>query len=113
MKKRFIAVGLILVMFLSIQVLAAQVRSQVIPSLSFSSTTANCAVTVVDPGAEIDIELTLWYGNTKVASWNDSGTSVVSIDETCRVVKGRTYTLTVTGTINNEDITPISVTKTC
>ena len=115
MKKRVVPLFIALVMILSISANAAiGPRATIIqPVLSFSGTTANCSVLVTSPTKEIDITLSLWQGNILIDSWSGSGTTVVSVQGTASVVKGRTYTLQATGTVDGEPITVVPVTRTC
>ena len=108
--KKFIIVGMLLVLLLSNTVYAAQT---VQPTLSFSGTTANCSVTIRAKGKAIDATLELWQGSTMVASWHKTGTSSVTISETYNCTSGVTYTLTVTGTIGGQTIIAIPVTGNC
>lgn len=81
--------------------------------LQFSSTTATCRSTLSSTGNSLHITMELWQGTTKVASWNGSGTSFVSVSGTHSVSKGKTYTLKATYTINGTSYTASPVTKTC
>lgn len=113
MKKRVLATALLLTMMLCITAQAAQPRASIVPGLTFTGTTANCSVVVSSVSDQIEVVLELWQGNTRIASWNGSGTTYVSISETCTVTKGKTYTLKVTGTINGTAFDEQSVTRTC
>ena len=115
MKRRIVPVVLVLIMAVSLctSAHAAARASQTIPVLTFSGTTANCRVSIVEAGKEINATLELWYGNTLVDSWSDTATSRLVISESHSVVSGRTYTLKVTGTIGGAAISSIPVTGTC
>lgn len=116
MKKRISAfvMVLMLVFATSISALAVEPRLPFAsPTLTFEGTKAKCEVTIIRSGKEIDATLSLWNGNTLIASWPGSGTSAVYIDGTCNVIKGQTYTLKVTGTADNVPFDEQSVTKTC
>ena len=116
MKKRVLAAVLILVLAISMCTSAFAVSPRATtfsPTITFSGTTANCRVNIVEAGKYIDANLELWYGNTLVDSWPGSGTSVVRITGSCNVVSGRTYTLKVTGTVGGDTITASSVNATC
>lgn len=112
MKKRIIALALVFMLVFSMAANAAVQEVKVTPTLSFSSTTATCKVTIYEPGADIEVTLTLYRGSTVVDSWTGSGVSYVSINETCKVTGGKTYTLKVSGTVDGEEITG-SVSGTC
>lgn len=115
MKKRVVPLFIALVMILSISANAAiEPRATIIqPVLSFSGTTANCSVLVTSPTKQINVTLSLWQGNILIDSWSGSGTTVVSVQGTASVVKGRTYTLQATGTVDGEPINAAPVTRTC
>jgi len=83
------------------------------PSLSFSGTTANCSVRIIEAGKQIDVNLELWNGNTLIDSWPGSGSSYVIISGSCGVDSGKTYSLKVSGTIGNSIVNETLVTKTC
>ena len=83
------------------------------PTLSFTGSTATCKYTLSSFGKTIDITMELWRGSTLIDSWHKTGTSVVSLNESCSVTCGLTYTLKVTGTCGGVAISPTSVTKTC
>ena len=113
MKRKFVAVILILTMLVALgnSAKAAEVRtSQIVPSLSFSGTTATCKVTITEFGKRIEATLELWQGNTLIDSWTGSASNRLIISETCTVVRGQTYTLKVSGTIGGEAFegTPVS-----
>ena len=115
MKKRVVPLFIALVMILSISANAATVprANNIDLALSFCGTTGNCAVLVTSPTKQIDVTLSLWQGNILIDSWSGSGTTVVSVQGTASVVKGRTYTLQATGTVDGEPITVVPVTRTC
>ena len=103
MKKRIsvVFVFLVLCMLVSIPAFAAQKASMVEPSLSFTGTTANCSVSITALGKTISATMELWHGSTRLASWSDNGTSLLSLSETYPVVSGLSYTLKVSGTIGS------------
>lgn len=112
MKKHIIALALVFMLVFSMAANAAVQNKNIVPNLSFSGTTAYCSVSVVEAGADIEVTLTLYRGSTVVDSWTGSGVSYVSINETCKVTSGKTYTLKVSGTVDGEDISG-SVSGTC
>jgi len=114
LKKRSLALILVIVLATTITAQAAQARlNHVIPMLSFSGTTANCEadVTANRTSDEIDVTMTLWQGNTPLKSWVTSGTGSVFLSKTYSVEKGKTYTLTVDATINGTAQARQSVSK--
>lgn len=113
--KRLIPVVLCLVI-LGCSILPAnaiEVRSSAKPVLSFSGTEAQCSFTYTEIGCSINVTLSLWNGSTLLDSWSESGTSYVSISESCPVESGKTYTLKVSGTCDSKTIMVSPVTKTC
>ena len=86
---------------------------QVHTSLTFSGTIANCEATVISGTDDLKVTMTLRDGNTIVAMWSDSGTGLVHLLAHRTVTKGKTYTLTVTGTRNGVAFEAHSVTRTC
>lgn len=113
MKKRFIALTLLCAMLLCTTAAAVNARISYIPSLEFSGTTAHCTVTITSPSDEISATLELWQGNTLVDSWEDTNMHYLFIDEYCTVTKGKSYTLTVYGTISGVPFDEYSITRTC
>lgn len=112
MKKIASLIVLALFLFGSVTAYAAEARwIQAQPDLSFSGTTALCEVSVVCYG-DIDVTLSLWQGKTLVDQWTQSGSSMVTISESCTVQKGKSYRLTVSGTANGEPVSG-SVSGTC
>jgi len=112
MFKRVVAVILALSVLLSITVFAVEPRVSYIPTLTFSQSTANCSVVINSPGSYIEATLSLWYGDSLIDSWEDSGENLVWIEESCTVTRRRNYTLKVVGTIDGIEFEE-SVTRTC
>lgn len=114
MKRRLCALAAVLALVMTMTVHAAPARTpRPNGSLTFNGTTATCSTTLSDYGKELDVELQLWQGSTLVASWPASGTSKVSVEGTCQVTKGQTYSLVVTGTAGSSDFSITLATKTC
>lgn len=115
MKKRICTLVLLVIFMIGLNshTFAATNGIYVTPVLSFSGTTANCSVTIYESGKYINATLKLMYGSTEVDSWSKTGTTYVAISGTANVVHGRTYTLTVTGTIGGVAIDCTPVTLTC
>lgn len=114
MKKWVIPVALAVICLLTISVNAADSRiNNITPVLSFNGTTANCEVEVYALGNSIDATMELWSGSSLVASWHKSGASIVLLNGSCTVTKGKTYTLKTYGTIDGVRFTGPSVSKTC
>jgi len=85
------------------------------PSLTFNGTTASCSVVCTGDSKQdkIDVKLTLYQGSSRVTSWSASGTQRVRLAKEYTVKSGKSYTLTVTYSINGTEQTPVSVTATC
>ena len=115
MKKRFLAIGCILALFLTTSAYAMSPRTYAFPGLYFEGTTANCTVEVGSDYStdKINIVMTLWNGRTSIASWNKSGSGYVVLTEDTAVTKGKEYELTVDVTINSKVYPVTSITKKC
>ena len=114
MKKRFLTLFLALMFVFSINAFAAEPRNAIInPTLTFRGTTATCAVTITDFGSDIEATITLYHGRQIVDSWSGEGTNVLTINGSCEVEDGETYTLEVTGKIDNVSFTPVTKNGTC
>ena len=114
MKKRLIPLLLVFVVLVCTTASAVEPRAaKAVPSLSFEGATANCTVSITDFGGEIKATLTLWNGNRVVDSWYGEGTSILRITGSCEVVKGVSYSLRVTGTIDGVPFEGNAVYGTC
>lgn len=82
-------------------------------SLTFSGTTAYCSGSVSDLNKYIVATMTLSQGGAPVASWLRTGTSYVDFYGTCTVVKGLSYTLVISGTVDGVPFSTTPITKTC
>lgn len=105
MKKKIASVALVLIMVLSISTIAQARLVKPITTLKFSGTTANCSVTVISGSDEIEATMELWHGSTLVDSWSGSDVGVLTIEGSCRVTKGQTYYLVVSGTAGGRSFT--------
>ena len=115
MIKKKIAIFLTLTLLLiSTMGSRAEAANQVVPTLTFSGTTAVCRGTVTAPGKNISITMKLMYGSTIIDSWPGSGTSFLSLSKNhAGCVSGRTYILKVSGTIDGVAFPEVSVSKVC
>lgn len=114
MRKHTILVALCLIFMFAYPVQAVEPRITVNqPTLEFSGTTALCEFRITNFGKSNSVTLELWNGSTLVDSWTRSGTSVVTISETCAVVSGRIYTLVVGGTCDEESFSSTSISQRC
>ena len=114
MKRKVIGMTAVLLLMLSITANAVQMRA-LSPrvTLSFNGTTANCSATVTDAGKELDVTLQLWHGNVLIDSWPASGTGMVFVQGSSKVIKGETYTLIVTGTSDGKSFSSTPFSRTC
>ena len=117
MRKKIVsfAAAMLLLTAMCISAIAAEPRAVgASPSLRFNGTTANCSVIVNgNPGDDIDAVLSLYRGNSRIASWPGKGTTAIYISGSASgLTKGVTYTVRVSGTVGGEVIssTPMSVT---
>lgn len=114
MWKKAILIALCFMMICIPEVHAAEPRLAVPePSLEFSGATAICEFRIADTGQSIRVTMELWNGDTLVDSWTKTGTSTVTMSETCAVNRLRNYTLQVSGTSGGVPFGPVSVTKRC
>lgn len=114
MKKRVIALMMAFTLLFCIGVHAAETRIMpVIPNLSFNGEQAVCKVYVNDPGADIQVTMTLYRALSVIASWEGFGTSVVNMTRYANVKDGLEYRLVITGTIDGVPFTSVEVVGTC
>lgn len=116
MRKKVLALTLVLVFALGITAQAASARAATVtPALTFNGTTATCTVLVTGGAASDSISVTakLYQGSTCVKTWTASGTRNVKLSKTATVEKGKTYKLTADATIGGVKQATRSVTGTC
>lgn len=114
MKRRMAALVCVLMFVLSMTANAAEPRAkQVVPTLTFSGTTANCSVTIMELGKDINATMSLWCGNTLVDYWSGNAANMLTLGGSCPVVKGQTYTLKVSGTIGGVLFNGVPIIATC
>lgn len=115
MKKVALLLALVLIISLPMEVAASTRALRVVPTLSFSGTTATCKATVTGDNTSqyIQVNMKLMYGNTTVASWSGSGYGYVYLSKTAAAVSGRTYKLVVQVTLDGVVKDPVYVTKAC
>ena len=82
------------------------------PTVTISGSTANCKVKLRYPGQAIDATLELTHGSNVIASWSGNATGSLTLSGNATVQTGLTYTLTVSGTVNSNSVTPASITFT-
>lgn len=114
MWKKAILIALCFMLICVPEVTAAEPRAETPqPSLEFSGTTAICGFQINDVGQSIRVTMELWQNDALVDSWTKTGTSSVTMSETCAVKRLRNYTLKVSGTSGGVSFGPVSVTKRC
>lgn len=115
MKKRALVVALVVVLVVSCMAPLAMARVDTcLPILSFTGTKANCFVEVAAGGSDsVAVTLRLMHGSIQVASWSASGTGRAVVNETVSVVKGNTYTLVASATINGVAMPVATTSATC
>lgn len=122
MKKRVLPIVVVLVVMMAIttyataESLGAEVEPRipkVISSLSFSGTTANCQTSIRSASDDIVAYMELWKGSTLVSEWTATGNGTVTMNKTCSVSKGATYTLKVYGTIDGEPFSATPLSRPC
>lgn len=115
MKKRFLALLLVMSVLFTVPVYAASARTvMVAPSIKFDGTQATCAmqITADKTTDQISATMELWQGNTLINSWSGSGTWILSLSRTTTVSKNKTYTLTVNYSVNGVAKNPVSISRT-
>ena len=115
MKKLAFLLAVILLFSVPMTVSATTYMLTIRPQLSFTGTTANCAVTVVGntTSEHIEVEMKLMHGSTCIDSWYTDGYGYVVMKEYASVTKGQTYELVVAVTVDGVSRTPVSVDHTC
>ena len=116
MMKRIFLLASILALALSITAHASSPRAVlVLPSLSFSGTTATCTVRINGNVASdtISAAIELRNGNTCVDSWTVSGIGYVYFVETAGVSVGKEYTLAVDAVVNGKAYPTATISKIC
>lgn len=116
MKKRMILLIAMIVFVLTMSVQAAEMRAiSGKPILSFSGTTAYCSAvcTGEESRDRVCATLTLYQGSTYVDSWSGSGKGRISVSGNSTVKRGRSYTLTLTYSVNGTKKQSVSTRATC
>ena len=116
MKRRIFALTSLLILMLTMTAHAIEPRvASQMPILSFNGTTANCYVECKGANTTdaVKATLTLYQGKTYVDSWSGSGTGRVLLSGNCAVKSGKSYTLTLTYSINGTTKPSVSTTATC
>ena len=101
MKKRILALTMILVLALAISAQAAMWSASINPRIEFNGTSATCIVSVRgEVGDAITVRAKLWQGSACLKDWQASGVVSVILSKPATVVKGETYRLTADVTID-------------
>ena len=114
--KRVFALAVPLLLLLTLSARAVEPRiPRAEPALDFNGTTAFCSAVCRADGTtdKVSATLTLYQGNTYVDSWEDSGTGRVSISESCKGERGKSYRLVLTYSINGTTKPAEATTGTC
>jgi len=110
MKKRSIAVAILVVLLLSMTALAANRAVTTFADVTVTGTSANCTVDITGArNDEIDVVIKLFENGRRIQTWTDSATTYYRFNETARVNGGGTYTLTVDYSVNGVSQPSISV----
>jgi hypothetical protein len=114
-KRIFALVGLLLLMLTMTAYAIEPYMYGQAPVLTFNGTTANCYAECksTDNADTVKATLTLYQGKTYVDSWSGSGKGHALIAGNCTVKKGKSYTLTLTYSINGTAQPSVSATATC
>lgn len=113
MKKQAVAFFLALIILVGVTTQSADARGVgTTVNITFSGTTATCTFKVIEAGSDIKVTMTLWQGSKQIASWIGTGNGLVQMSEQCAVVKGQTYTLEVSFTVDGRTQPVQSTTKT-
>ena len=116
MKKRILALSALFILVFTMSAQAVESRTTTSkPILSFSGTTAYCAVECAGESTsdEVKATLTLYQGTTYVDSWSGSGKGYVSLSGSCGVTSGKSYKLVLTYSINGSSKPSVSIAATC
>ena len=116
MKKRILTLSALFILVFTMSAQALEPRTTTSePILSFSRTTAYCAVECAgeNTGDEVKATLTLYRGTTYVDSWSGSGTGTVSVSGSCRVTSGKSYKLVLEYSVNGSAKPSVSATGVC
>ena len=115
MKKRGILAAICLCAALLVTASAVSVQSvKKNANLEFNGTSATCTTHIMADNSNdvISGTMKLAQGSATVASWPISAKGEVSLTKTAAVSSGKTYTLTVSYTINGISQPTMSVTRT-
>jgi len=115
MKKRYLALSVLLAVILVMPVYAQTYAARNECDLSFAGSTAYCSVSILrdDRSDEISAVVKLWDGSRDVAEWSADGTGRLDFYETKTVTPGRTYKLTVDYTVNGKSQPQLSTSAAC
>lgn len=116
MKQRVAICVLIMFLVCLVSVFAVEDRAvmTIYPNLSIRNDTAYCETTIVpsSESASVSATVTLWYGQTKLTTWQVKGVGTTVFSETYSVSRSGTYQLSVDVTINGTTYSDASTTVT-
>ena len=99
-RRLFFVYLLVLLLTVNLTAEASTVSNDINPTLGITGTTATCRIKVFKPGRWITVTMVLHRDGIPFRTWTDSGTSLVSLNETCTVITGHTYYVYVYGSAN-------------
>ncbi len=113
--KKILSMLLVMTLLLAVSAYAVVPRTiDVLPDITFNGTKADCSVRITGDYLTdtISATMTLKYGSTVIASWSDSGSGILKMEESATVELNKTYTLTVAYSVNGVTKTPVTITRT-
>ena len=116
MKKRILILSALFILVFTMSAQALEPRTTTSkPILSFSGMTAYCAVECAGESTsdEVKATLTLYQGTTYVDSWSGSGKGCASLSGSCKVMRGKTYKLVLTYSVNGNSKPSVFTTGSC
>jgi len=116
MKKIALLLAILLLVATPIKAQAATPREAIImPSLTFTGTTANCSVRIVGDASNDYIEATIKLRSVSsvIQTWYIMGTGFIDWEDTAQVTAGRYYMLTVDVIINDIPIGQVFADGSC
>ena len=112
--RKILVIAMTICMLLTVAASAATNAVSAVPGLSYTGTTANCSGTVTAAGQSIVAVVSIWRGNAILDSWSDSGSNMVSIEETYDdCISNVSYTVKLSGTVGGVSFGTKSITRTC
>lgn len=118
MKRHFCILAAVFLLVLTVTAGAVEMRlATPVPKLTFSGTTATCAVNIRSDSNSDKISATvkLWDGSTCLKTWADSDTGILPFSKTHSkdIQAGKTYQMTVDYTIAGKSYPQLSTSAVC